>query len=77
MTERLAVPMYCVVCKARGSYFGRLVFPDELPPTPEMWDAVAENGGSLVEPAPPVCPNHPAGTEPVLIRTTKTGRRSK
>ena len=70
----LAVPMMCVVCRTRGSYYGRLVFPDELPPSAEMYDAVAAGGGYIVEPAPLVCPNHPAGMEPFLVRPVITKR---
>lgn len=62
MIYQKAVPMVCPVCAARGSYYGRLVFPEELGPSSEI--------------NPPVCTNHPKGLEPQLVlprRTTRTG----
>lgn len=41
-----AVPMVCLVCKHQGSYYGRLVFPQELEP---------DEAGVVTEPE---CPNH-------------------
>lgn len=51
-------PYYCVVCKARNTYFGRLVFENELPPSADRYEAVAAVGGSIVIPPVPSCPNH-------------------
>jgi hypothetical protein len=51
-----AQPYICLVCKHRGHYYGRLVFPDELEPGREA----------------PKCPNHKKGYEHDLVpaRTT-------
>jgi hypothetical protein len=62
-----AQPYICLVCKHRGHYYGRLVFPDELPPTDEQINAVADAGGSLAIPEPPKCPNHKKGYEHDLV----------
>lgn len=53
MTDK-AVPMVCLVCRDRGSYYGRLVFPDEMP-AGDPWKATAE------------CPNHAEGARPRLV----------
>lgn len=54
--DKRALPFKCVVCAHKPeSYYGRLVFPEEL----EAWqDGTGE---------PPVCPNHKGRPPQVLI----------
>lgn len=39
VTYMKAVPMVCPVCRERGSYYGRLVFPEEF----DMADPICPN----------------------------------
>lgn len=53
-------PYVCPTCREiPDEYFGRLVFPDELPHPPEYWEAIAAGGGQVTaDPVPPTCPHH-------------------
>lgn len=59
-----ATPYVCPACRDTEAYYGRLVFPAELPPTDDQFNAVAEHGGAISTPEPPRCPNH---KRPVLL----------
>lgn len=53
-----AEPWVCPTCRDEPEgYYGRLVFPEERPPSADRFEAVAENGGSIVIPEPPTCPS--------------------